>query len=90
MGNWTDNPPHILTGLALFMGGETTTNWAIVQSAGSAYRLRGGRLKEEFGRHGETLHILLRYTQALLTQMAHTAVCNRRHTGDQQPLCCWR
>ena len=75
-------------GVALFMGGETTTNRAIVQSGGSAYRLRGGRLKEEFGRHGETLHILLRYTQALLTQMAQTAVCNRHHTVDQQ-LCRW-
>jgi hypothetical protein len=75
-------------GVALFMGGETTTNRAIVQSAGSAYRLRGGRLKEEFGRHGETLHTLLRYTQALLTQMAQTAVRNRHHTVDQQ-LCRW-
>jgi CRP-like cAMP-binding protein len=60
-------------GLALFMGGETTTNRAIVQSAGSAFRLSGSRLKEEFGRHGEMLHILLRYTQALITQMAQTA-----------------
>ena len=75
-------------GVALFMGGETTTNRAIVQSAGSAYRLTGARLKEEFGRHGETLQILLRYTQALLTQMAQTAVCNRHHTLDQQ-LCRW-
>jgi CRP-like cAMP-binding protein len=75
-------------GVALFMGGETTTNRAIVQSAGSAYRLTGTRLKEEFQRHGETLHILLRYTQSLLTQMAQTAVCNRHHTVDQQ-LCRW-
>ena len=75
-------------GLALFMGGETTTNRAIVQSAGSAYRLTGARLKEEFGRHGEMLHILLRYTQALITQMAQTAVCNRHHSVDQQ-LCRW-
>jgi CRP-like cAMP-binding protein len=75
-------------GVALFMGGETTTNRAIVQSAGSAYRLTGTRLKEEFERHGETLHILLRYTQSLLTQMAQTAVCNRHHTVDQQ-LCRW-
>jgi len=75
-------------GVALFMGGETTTNRAIVQSAGSAYQLTGARLKEEFQRHGETLHILLRYTQALLTQMAQTAVCNRHHTVDQQ-LCRW-
>ena len=75
-------------GVALFMGGETTTNRAIVQSAGSAYQLTGARLKEEFQRHGETLHILLRYTQALLTQMAQTAVCTRHHTVDQQ-LCRW-
>jgi CRP-like cAMP-binding protein len=75
-------------GVALFMGGETTTNRAIVQSAGSAYRLTGTRLKEEFELHGETLHILLRYTQSLLTQMAQTAVCNRHHTVDQQ-LCRW-
>jgi CRP-like cAMP-binding protein len=75
-------------GVALFMGGETTTNRAIVQSAGSAYQLTGARLKEEFERHGETLHILLRYTQALLTQMSQTAVCNRHHTVDQQ-LCRW-
>ncbi len=75
-------------GVALFMGGETTTNRAIVQSAGSAYRLTGRRLKQEFGRHGNLLHILLRYTQALLTQMAQTAVCNRHHSVDQQ-LCRW-
>jgi CRP-like cAMP-binding protein len=75
-------------GVALFMGGETTTSRAIVQSAGFAYRLTGARLKQEFGRHGELLHILLRYTQALITQMAQTAVCNRHHTVDQQ-LCRW-
>jgi CRP-like cAMP-binding protein len=75
-------------GVALFMGGETTTNRAIVQSAGSAYRLTGKRLKQEFERHGEMLHILLRYTQALLTQMSQTAVCNRHHSLDQQ-LCRW-
>jgi CRP-like cAMP-binding protein len=75
-------------GVALFMGGETTTNRAIVQSAGSAYRLMGRRLKQEFNRHGEMLHILLRYTQALITQMAQTAVCNRHHSVDQQ-LCRW-
>src|SRR5579863_4993887 len=75
-------------GVALFMGGETTTNRAIVQSAGSAYRLTGARLKQEFERHGDALHILLRYTQALLTQMAQTAVCNRHHSVDQQ-LCRW-
>jgi CRP-like cAMP-binding protein len=75
-------------GVALFMGGETTTNRAIVQSAGSAYQMTGARLKEEFERHGELLHVLLRYTQALITQMAQTAVCNRHHSVDQQ-LCRW-
>jgi len=75
-------------GVSLFMGGETTPSRAIVQSAGYAYRLRGDRLKEEFGRHGELLHVLLRYTQSLITQMAQTAVCNRHHSVDQQ-LCRW-
>jgi CRP-like cAMP-binding protein len=75
-------------GVALFMGGETTTNRAIVQSAGSAFKLSGARLKHEFDRHGQMLHILLRYTQALITQMAQTAVCNRHHSVDQQ-LCRW-
>ncbi len=75
-------------GVALFMGGETTTNRAIVQSAGSAYRLTGIRLKQEFQRHGEMQLLLLRYTQALITQMAQTAVCNRHHSVDQQ-LCRW-
>jgi CRP-like cAMP-binding protein len=75
-------------GIALFMGGVTTTNRAIVQSAGSAYRLTRARLEQEFARHGEMLHILLRYTQALITQMTQTAVCNRHHSVDQQ-LCRW-
>jgi CRP-like cAMP-binding protein len=75
-------------GVSLFMGGETTTSRAIVQSAGSAYRLSGQRLKEEFERHGQVLHVLLRYTQSLITQMAQTAVCNRHHSIDQQ-LCRW-
>jgi CRP-like cAMP-binding protein len=75
-------------GVALFMGGETTTNRAIVQSGGWAYRLTGSRLKREFERHTSLLHILLRYTQALITQMAQTAVCNRHHSVDQQ-LCRW-
>ena len=75
-------------GVSLFMGGETTTSRAIVQSAGIAFRLTGRRLKQEFERQGETMHILLRYTQALITQMAQTAVCNRHHTVDQQ-LCRW-
>jgi CRP-like cAMP-binding protein len=75
-------------GVALFMGGETTPNRAIVQSAGFAYRLTGKRLKQEFNRHGQMLHVLLRYTQSLITQMAQTAVCNRHHSVDQQ-LCRW-
>ena len=75
-------------GVSLFMGGETTPSRAIVQSAGSAYRLSGRRLKEEFERHGQLLHVLLRYTQSLITQMAQTAVCNRHHSVDQQ-LCRW-
>jgi len=75
-------------GVSLFMGGETTPSRAIVQSAGHAYRLTGKRLKQEFSRHGELLHILLRYTQSLITQMSQTAVCNRHHSLDQQ-LCRW-
>jgi CRP-like cAMP-binding protein len=77
-----------VVGVSLFLAGETTPNRAIVQSAGSAYRLPGQNLKNEFNRHGEMLHILLRYTQALITQMAQTAVCNRHHSVDQQ-LCRW-
>lgn len=75
-------------GVSLFMGGETTPSRAVVQSAGYAYRLPGQVLKEEFTRGGEMQHLLLRYTQALLTQMAQTAVCNRHHSLDQQ-LCRW-
>src|SRR6187399_565128 len=75
-------------GVSLFMGGETTPSRAIVQSAGYAYRLTGKRVKEEFSRHGEMLHVLLRYTQSLITQMAQTAVCNRHHSLEQQ-LCRW-
>jgi CRP-like cAMP-binding protein len=75
-------------GVSLFMGGETTPSRAIVQSAGFAYRLTGRRLKQEFERHGQMLHVLLRYTQSLITQMAQTAVCNRHHSVDQQ-LCRW-
>lgn len=75
-------------GVSLFMGGETTPSRAVVQSAGHAYRLPGQVLKEEFTRGGEMQHLLLRYTQALLTQMAQTAVCNRHHSLDQQ-LCRW-
>src|SRR4029078_12155617 len=75
-------------GVSLFMGGETTPSRAIVQSAGSAYQLSGRRLKKEFERHGQLLHVLLRYTQSLITQMSQTAVCNRHHSIDQQ-LCRW-
>jgi CRP-like cAMP-binding protein len=77
-----------IIGVALFMGGETMPNRAVVQSAGYAYRLKGQLLKQEFNRSGELQHLLLRYTQALLTQMAQTAVCNRHHSLDQQ-LCRW-
>jgi CRP-like cAMP-binding protein len=77
-----------LIGVALFMGGETTPSRAIVQSAGYAYRLLGQKLKDEFHRNGEMQILLLRYTQALITQMAQTAVCNRHHSVDQQ-LCRW-
>jgi CRP-like cAMP-binding protein len=77
-----------LIGVALFMGGETTPSRAIVQSAGHAYRLVGQLLKEEFHRNGQMQLLLLRYTQALITQMAQTAVCNRHHSVDQQ-LCRW-
>ena len=77
-----------MVGVALFMGGETTPSRALVQSAGFAYRLKGQFLKEEFHRAAALQYLLLRYTQALLTQMAQTAVCNRHHSVDQQ-LCRW-
>jgi len=77
-----------LIGIALFMGGETTPSRAIVQSAGAAFRLDAQILKEEFIRGGPVQRLLLRYTQALITQMAQTAVCNRHHSIDQQ-LCRW-
>lgn len=77
-----------LVGISVFMGGESTPSRAIVQSAGSAFRLPRQRLKDEFNRHGELLSLMLRYTQTLITQMAQTAVCNRHHTIDQQ-LCRW-
>lgn len=77
-----------VVGVALFMGGETTPNRAVVQSGGTAYRLKGQVLKEEFGQSGALQHLFLRYTQSLLTQMAQTAVCNRHHTLEQQ-LCRW-
>jgi CRP-like cAMP-binding protein len=75
-------------GVALFMGGETTSSRAIVQSAGYAYQLDSQRLKDEFHRNGGLQISLLRYTQALITQMSQTAVCNRHHSVDQQ-LCRW-
>jgi CRP-like cAMP-binding protein len=77
-----------IIGVSLFMGGETTPSRAVVQSAGYAYRWSGKFLKEEFTLGGPMQHLLLRYTQALLTQMAQTAVCNRHHSLDQQ-LCRW-
>ena len=77
-----------ILGISLFMGGDTTPSRAVVQSAGFGYRLKAEMLKEEFERFGPTMHLLLRYTQALITQMAQTAVCNRHHSVDQQ-LCRW-
>jgi CRP-like cAMP-binding protein len=77
-----------LVGIALFMGGETTPSRAVVQSAGHAFRLPSRRLKKEFEAGGALQHLLLRYTQALITQMAQTAVCNRHHSIEQQ-LCRW-
>lgn len=77
-----------LIGVSLCMGGESTPSRAIVQSVGSAYRLAGQKLKDEFNRHSELMVLLLRYTQSLITQMAQTAVCNRHHSIDQQ-LCRW-
>lgn len=77
-----------ILGISLFMGGETTPSRAIVQSAGHGYRLKSRYLKEEFHRAGPVMYLLLRYTQALITQMAQTAVCNRHHSIEQQ-LCRW-
>ena len=77
-----------IIGVSIFMGGETTTSRAVVQSAGVAYQLSGCILKKEFTRGAALQYHLLRYTQALLTQMAQTAVCNRHHSLDQQ-LCRW-
>ena len=77
-----------VVGISLFMGGGTTPSRAVVQSAGQGFRLRGDMLKREFESGGALQHLLLRYTQALITQMTQTAVCNRHHTVDQQ-LCRW-
>lgn len=77
-----------LVGISLLLGGETTPSRAVVQSAGQGYRLRATALMKEFYLAGPVMHLLLRYTQALITQMAQTAVCNRHHSLDQQ-LCRW-
>ena len=77
-----------ILGISLFMGGETTPNRAVVQSDGHGYRLKSELLLQEFNRAGPVLRLLLRYTQALITQMSQTAVCNRHHSIDQQ-LCRW-
>ena len=77
-----------VVGISLFMGGESTPSRAVVQSAGQALRLRAHVIKQEFEQAGPVMHLLLRYTQALITQMAQTAVCNRHHSLDQQ-LCRW-
>jgi CRP-like cAMP-binding protein len=77
-----------IVGVSLFMGGESTPSRALVQSAGKGFRLKADLMLQEFNRTGPALHLLLRYTQALITQMAQTAVCNRHHSLDQQ-LCRW-
>jgi CRP-like cAMP-binding protein len=77
-----------IVGVSLFMGGESTPSRAVVQSAGFGCRLKAQLMKDEFNRAGPVLHLLLRYTQALITQMSQTAVCNRHHSLDQQ-LCRW-
>ena len=77
-----------LVGISLFMGGESTPSRAVVQSAGNGYRLKASVLKREFALGGDLQHLALRYTQALITQMAQTAVCNRHHSLEQQ-LCRW-
>jgi CRP-like cAMP-binding protein len=77
-----------ILGFALFMGGETTPSRAVVQSAGHGFRLKSKLIKDEFHRAGALMHLLLRYTQAMITQMSQTAVCNRHHTIHQQ-LCRW-
>jgi CRP-like cAMP-binding protein len=77
-----------IVGISLFMGGEFTSSRAVVQSAGGGFRLKAQKMQEEFNRAGPVLRLLLRYTQALITQMSQTAVCNRHHSLDQQ-LCRW-
>jgi len=77
-----------MVGISLFMGGGSTPSRAVVQSAGQGFRVRSQFIKEEFDHAGAVMHLLLRYTQALITQMSQTAVCNRHHSLDQQ-LCRW-
>lgn len=77
-----------ILGISIFMGGETTPSRAVVQSEGYSYRLKAQLLKDEFNRAGPVMRLLLRYTQALITQMSQTAVCNRHHSVEQQ-LCRW-
>ena len=77
-----------VVGISLFMGGETTPSRAVVQSAGQGFRLTSRAIKQAFNTIGPVTHLMLRYTQALITQMAQTAVCNRHHTLDKQ-LCRW-
>jgi CRP-like cAMP-binding protein len=77
-----------VVGISLFMGGGSTPSRAVVQSAGQGFRLKAQIIKDEFDQSGPVLHLLLRYTQALITQMSQTAVCNRHHSLDQQ-LCRW-
>ncbi len=77
-----------IVGISLFMGGGSTPSRGVVQSAGQGFRLRAQTIQDEFNRAGPVMHLLLRYTQALITQMAQTAVCNRHHSLDQQ-LCRW-
>jgi CRP-like cAMP-binding protein len=77
-----------LVGISLFMGGQSTSSQAMVQAGGDGFRLPASVLMQEFNRGGAVLHLLLRYTQALITQMAQTSACNRHHALDQQ-LCRW-
>lgn len=77
-----------LVGISLFLGGNATPSRAVVQSAGTGFRMKAQFIKDEFGKSGPAMHLLLRYTQALITQMSQTAVCNRHHSLDEQ-LCRW-
>jgi CRP-like cAMP-binding protein len=77
-----------IVGVSMFMGGKSTPSRAVVQSAGKSFQIKAKMLENEFNKAGPVLHLLLRYTQALITQMAQTAVCNRHHSLDQQ-LCRW-